>query len=350
MRFRWFLFFFSLVAVAQTSPQTITISPNQTWTDTGVEVRPGDTLVITADGTLQLPQGKTCGPDGQPRGFRDLLKAYPANDAGLGALIGRIGSSDAAQPFLVGTTKAVIVRRIGRLFLGINQQGESIDGSYQAKIAFTVRGPEKPAAPKNLKLPTLTLEQLDRIPRRVVDSEGDLGDNTNFVVIGNEQKVIDAFEAGGWVKVDRTPREALLTGLIATFSKQSYLTLPMSALMLFGRPQDYGLAHAEPISVVAQRHHLRLWKAPFTAGGQELWVGAATHDVGFDRDQRNGKVTHKIDPNIDEERDFVSRSLDETGLIAKLSYMMPSNPSKEARTATGATFHSDGRVLVINLP
>lgn len=126
MRFRWFLFFFSLVAVAQTSPQTITISPNQTWTDTGVEVRPGDTLVITADGTLQLPQGKTCGPDGQPRGFRDLLKAYPANDAGLGALIGRIGSSDAAQPFLVGTTKAVIVRRIGRLFSG-HQSARRVD-------------------------------------------------------------------------------------------------------------------------------------------------------------------------------------------------------------------------------
>jgi hypothetical protein len=30
--------------------------------------------------------------------------------------------------------------------------------------------------------------------------------------------------------------------------------------------------------------------------------------------------------------------------------MTPSSPSKDARTATGATFHSDGRVLVINLP
>src|SRR5271166_2394695 len=160
MRLRWFLFLFSLFAVAQNSTRTINVlpspAPNSTWTDTGVDLRPGDTLVITADGTLQLPQGKTCGPDGQARGFRDLLKAYPANDAGLGALIGRIGSSDVAQPFVVGATKAVNVRRVGRLFLGINQQGESIDGSYQATIAFTVRGPEKPAIPKDLKLPSLT--------------------------------------------------------------------------------------------------------------------------------------------------------------------------------------------------
>src|ERR1700682_1013762 len=90
------------------------------WTDFGVDVRPGDSLVITADGMLELPMGKTCGPDAQSRGFRDLLKAYPVNEAGLGALVGRIGSSDAAQPFLVGASKQIQVLRGGRLFLSIN--------------------------------------------------------------------------------------------------------------------------------------------------------------------------------------------------------------------------------------
>ena len=75
----------------------------------------------------------------------------------------------------------------------------------------------------------------------------------------------------------------------------------------------------------------------------------ATHDIGFDRDQRNGKVTHKIDGAIDDERDYVGKTLEETGLVAKLAYIVPSHPSKEARTATGGTFHSDGRVLVIAL-
>jgi hypothetical protein len=100
---------------------------------------------------------------------------------------------------------------------------------------------------------------------------------------------------------------------------------------------------------VAQRHHLRLWKAPFQVDGQDLWVGAATHDIGFDRDARNNGFTHKIDPNVDDEREFVGRSLEETGRVAKLSYITPSQPSKEAKTATGASFHSDGRVLVIQL-
>jgi len=45
----------------------------------------------------------------------------------------------------------------------------------------------------------------------------------------------------------------------------------------------------------------------------------------------------------------VGQSLEETGLVARLSYLAPSQPSKEARTATGATFKSDGRMLVIEL-
>ena len=78
-------------------------------------------------------------------------------------------------------------------------------------------------------------------------------------------------------------------------------------------------------------------------------MGAATHDIGFDRDQRNNGVTHKIDPDVDKERDYIGQSLNETGLVAKLDYVTPSKPSTQAVTATGATFKSDGRILVIYL-
>jgi hypothetical protein len=119
--------------------------------------------------------------------------------------------------------------------------------------------------------------------------------------------------------------------------------------MLFGRVQDHGMAQGDPIQVIAERHHFRIWKAPFQVDGREFFVGAGTHDIGFDRDARNNGVTHKIDPEIDKERDFIGKSLEESGMVAKLEYVMPSQPSKEAVTATGATFRSDGRVLVIYL-
>jgi len=121
----------------------------------------------------------------------------------------------------------------------------------------------------------------------------------------------------------------------------------MSELYLFGGPQDFGFAHAEPLSVVATRHHLRVWKAPLTVAGQTLWVGAATHDIGFEKDQRNGGVTHKIDPNIDLEREYLAETLGGSGVVTQLAHILPQNPLTEAHTATGGTFKSDGRILAM---
>src|SRR2546423_984600 len=98
-----------LILILPASAETVKISPSQVWTDTAIELRAGDRIVISAEGTLQLPQGKSCGPDGQPRGFRDLLKVYPVNELGLGALIGRIGSTDVALAFPVGSRKEIQV-------------------------------------------------------------------------------------------------------------------------------------------------------------------------------------------------------------------------------------------------
>ena len=341
----------AISAMAQSiPPKELDVDVSQSWVDSGLDLRAGDTVQLTGTGTVTLGPGRTAGPAGAPRGFRDLLKAYPVNEGGMGALIGRIGSTDTAVPFLAGASKQLQPLRAGRLFLGVNKTAQdAVTGSFHVTINITARGPEPGKTPINYKLPTVTLEMMDSIPRRIGDAQGNAGDNTNFVVVGPEQKVLQTFTAAGWVKVDREKKDAILHSVLSTFTKQAYVELPMSELMLFGRVQDYGLAHAEPISVVAQRHHLRLWKAPFQVEGQELWVGAATHDIGFDKDNRNNGITHKIDPNVDDERDYVSRSLDETGLVAKLSYIMPSMPSKEAKTATGATFHSDGRMLLVHL-
>ncbi len=80
-----------------------------------------------------------------------------------------------------------------------------------------------------------------------------------------------------------------------------------------------------------------------------VWIGAATHDIGFERDQRNGGVTHKIDPKVDQERAFVEETFTHTGDVATSSYVTPSDPVHEARTATGGSFSSDGRILVLLL-
>jgi hypothetical protein len=71
--------------------------------------------------------------------------------------------------------------------------------------------------------------------------------------------------------------------------------------------------------------------------------------VGFDRDQRSGKITHKIDPQVDGEREFIRESLIQTGQVAEYSYVTPQGPLTRANTAHGQEFYSDGRVLILKL-
>src|SRR5256884_9065016 len=87
-------------------------------------------------------------------------------------------------------------------------------------------------------------------------------------------------------------------------------------------------SHAEPISVVKTRNHLRIWKAPYQVHGETLWVGAATHDIGLERDQRNNGITHKIDPDIDLERDYLEKTLSSTGLVSEITFLPPAPPLK----------------------
>jgi hypothetical protein len=136
---------------------------------------------------------------------------------------------------------------------------------------------------------------------------------------------------------------------MATLEHKAYLEMPMSTLYLFGRPQDLSYARADPITVAAERHHLRVWKTDEVVNGQPLWVGSSTHDIGFEKDQRNGQVTHKIDPDIDKERDFIQQSFAAAGDLQSAAYVTPSNPLRTAKTATGGEFHSDGRIVVLDL-
>jgi hypothetical protein len=188
-----------------------------------------------------------------------------------------------------------------------------------------------------------------RLPRRVQDANEKLGDLVNFIVIGSEEKLKAAFRDGGWVQVDSSRSEAVVHALLSSATKQSYVEMPMSELYLFGRVQDFGFARAEPIQVVQTRHHLRVWKAPFAYQGQTVWAGAATHDIGFEKDQRTGGVTHKIEPRVDLERDFVGECFRTAGALSATTYLTPSDSVREAHTATGGVIQSDGRVLVMML-
>jgi hypothetical protein len=81
--------------------------------------------------------------------------------------------------------------------------------------------------------------------------------------------------------------------------------------------------------------------------GATVWVGAGTHDIGFDRDQRNNGLTHKIDPDTDKERDYIVETLKQTGAVVKMDYISPKDTITKAKTAHGEEFFSDGRIVIV---
>ena len=194
--------------LAQTSQdnKSIVVTGTGDWVDTGLDLRPGDQLNFSATGTLNLGQGKSVGPQGQQRGFRDVLKAYPVNEAGLAALIGRVGSEDTAVAFLIGASKRLLsLLRTGRLFLGVeksksrkryNRRNLQRADQFHLARTRTLRHAGGPASsPGNAiddrphpppRAPTSKVMTLATIP---ISSWS-----------GTKQRVLALFEVGGWVK------------------------------------------------------------------------------------------------------------------------------------------------------
>ncbi len=360
-------------AVAQTAPANATslkayeieVPATKEWIDTNIDVHGGAKLRFTATGQITYPadqsySGKTrssgtFGPDGLPRGFADLLHQYAVGDAGHGALIGRVGPDTYAQAFLVGASKEYVVPVAGRLFVGLNQsmsEAATATGSFHVRIEVLDEGSKdaaNPGGPAETRVPGITPDLLNKIPRRVSDPAGKPGDMVNVLLVGTQDQLVQVFTDAGWVKVDAKVENTALNAIVDSLEKKDYLTMPMSTLFLFGRAQDYGFAHAEPVRVAMSRNHLRVWKSSYEVDGRPLWCVAATHDIGFERDQRNNGLTHKIDPAIDGEREYVNGTLSGTGLVVQRDHITPAQPLTTAKTATGGEFHSDGRILVLVL-
>jgi hypothetical protein len=375
--------------------QTFRVSSSQPWTDTGIDLAAGDTVALHTESASGAQS--TCAPEGAASSGGSSGN-LPLASAPAGALIARI--SDKSEPLLVGSGRDVHADNGGRLFLGMNESSPSncvfevtvqitegpsavqaagarpsmkqqlssaaqvwlkgqFGGSDASKsqsssgVATNVASGSSSSTP-GPKLPAILVDadlrqHIDGLPRRVHDHLGNQGDMVNFIIVGSQERVQAALEAADWHIADVDSKEAGLKAIVNTSQRKDYLEMPMSHLYLFDRTQDFGYEQAQAYAVVASRHHFRLWKAPFTWKDQTVWVGAGTHDVGFEKDIRTGKLTHKIDPDVDAERENIAQGLEKSGQLQTITYYLPPNPVQEAKNASGGGYHSDGRIAVLFL-
>ncbi len=119
---------------------SITVPGNSQGTDTGIDLRAGDQVTITATGTVNPgPRVGNVTPDGGRVGFGALFGQYPVANAGPGALVAYIRQANGQNtaPFLIGSQQTFTSPTDGRLVLLINDDDYSDNtGSFTARIRY----------------------------------------------------------------------------------------------------------------------------------------------------------------------------------------------------------------------
>ena len=294
-----------------------------------------------------------------------------------GFRLGPIPAAATAAGFAFTTldlgTKAVHVRLVpaGDIRAAVERAGAGHDRDILAHaaapepvvdLAFTVPVPGiaadylrkdfdslvPPATVQDVSLATL-VERLEAMPATTGNASGKRhGDPVNLVVIGEFAAVLGGF-AARWDESETITLATCWKTVKAFLLGSSYRYSPVSALYLFGRPQDIALQRTR--HSINERIHLRLWLSTLSFLGQPVWVGQVSRDIGVRFTWRAWNLTtHRIDPDVDESRDYVLEDLSLAGRVEAAGYVGGVGASTRhapKRNLTGDPWHSDGQRAVI---
>jgi hypothetical protein len=176
---------------------------------------------------------------------------------------------------------------------------------------------------------------IDRRDKRPV------ADIVNMAFLGSREQLKHAFAAAGWAEADPPSRKTRTQALYAFNAMRAYAAAPVSALLYKGTLPE--LVFEKSLNTITKRHHIRVWYAG-VVDGNELWLGAATHDTGAAFNLHSFTFTHKIDQNIDDERDKIATDLRFAGCVD--AEMRVDRPSAASGVVDAGTV-TDGAATVL---
>ncbi len=189
---------------------------------------------------------------------------------------------------------------------------------------------------------------LEKLPCCVVDSKGEnTGDPLNIVLVGEPGDIYYSVIRAGWDETEAVTAASGWKTAASFFSGGAYRYSPVSSLYLFGRKQDVALQRIR--ENIHERNHFRLWLAPMTFMGQTVWVGQISRDIGV-RFTWKTITTHKIDPDVDETREFLIENLAYNQVLEKFAYVrgVGETPIDQPRgNLTGDPWFTDGLRVVL---
>jgi len=186
--------------------------------------------------------------------------------------------------------------------------------------------------------------QLEALPRSTTNKNGTVeGDPLNLVVIGNFATILNAFGAR-WDETEKISLRSCWLTIQSFLLGTRYRYCPVSSLYFQGRSQDFALQRTR--QQINERLHLRLWITPLRFLGKPVWVGQISRDIGVRFTPKTWNLTtHKIDPDVDDARDYVLGDLMEAGRVSQVTYVAgveAADRNSPRKNLTGDPYFTDG--------
>ncbi|MFF2273693.1 LssY C-terminal domain-containing protein [Agromyces sp. NPDC058136] len=187
---------------------------------------------------------------------------------------------------------------------------------------------------------------------RARTSDGLLGDPVNLAVDGDEAQLHAAMRAAGWTRADDITGGSSWRIITSTVTRKSYDEAPVSPLFLFGRQQDFAYQQ-EVEGNPAKRHHVRFWRTPddwLLPGGRRVgWLAAGTFDRAVGFSLFTLQITHKIDADIDVERDHIVATVLGANPRATVDVLADFSTGYHSRNGGGDSISTDGGLPVLDV-
>lgn len=172
-------------------------------------------------------------------------------------------------------------------------------------------------------------------------------DVINLVFGATDEELSSGFAAAGWNTAVALSLRADARTILAVAEDRGYKLGPVSLQSLNGRPPDR--VFQKQNNTFDRRHHVRIWRLPQLNSGRPVWVASATHDIGikFSREERT--FTHRVEADIDLERQKIVDDLRFAGAVERYALEGRAGIPPQLTNATGDAMTTDGRIAVLVL-
>ena len=216
---------------------------------------------------------------------------------------------------------------------------------------FDIQPEARPSLDPPQPVPAVMLHGFPpRVRRNSEDLIGGPMEAASFVFVGSSADLRASFERAGWFLADTPSASGLARELGCVILDRPDPHGPATPAYYDEQPQDFTFERpGTPSGSIRQRHHIRIWRSPVCIDSDcvPVWVATCSYDMGIELVAKPYLLTHRIDPNVDNEREFVARTLRSAG--ATDLWMVTVTGPRHGRNAAGDVFTSDGRAHVMLL-